>query len=73
MYVCVCNAVTERAIQRLVADGYTTLNEIQALTGCSGSCGACRDHAEAVIARSAAASAAPPRHLPVIHALPQPA
>src|SRR5699024_7718429 len=38
MYVCICNAVTERTIRELVADGYHSLNEIQALTGCSGTC-----------------------------------
>jgi bacterioferritin-associated ferredoxin len=54
MYVCVCNAVTERTIRELVADGYHSLNEIQALTGCSGTCGRCADHAEAVIEASLA-------------------
>lgn len=49
MYVCVCNAVTERTIRGLVAEGYHSLNEIQALTGCSGTCGRCDDHAVAVI------------------------
>lgn len=64
MYVCVCNAVTERAISDLVAEGYHSLNEIQALTGCSGSCESCRDHAEAVIEASLARPARPV--LPVI-------
>jgi len=50
MYVCICNAVTERRIRSLVHAGHHTLNEIQALTGCAGSCGSCREHAEAVIA-----------------------
>ncbi|RFF27520.1 MULTISPECIES: bacterioferritin-associated ferredoxin [unclassified Wenzhouxiangella] len=59
MYVCVCNAVTERTIRDLVAEGYHTLNEIQALTGCSGTCGRCHDHAEAVIEASLARPASP--------------
>jgi len=50
MYVCICNAVTERRIRELVSEGYHTLNEIQALTGCADSCGSCREHAESVIA-----------------------
>lgn len=49
MYVCICNAVTERTIQGLVAQGYRRLDEIQALTGCSTACGQCREHATAVI------------------------
>ncbi|RFF32049.1 (2Fe-2S)-binding protein [Wenzhouxiangella sediminis] len=64
MYVCVCNAVTERTIRNLVAEGYHTLDEIQALTGCSGSCGRCRDHAEAVIEASLARPVRP--SLPVV-------
>jgi len=52
MYVCVCNAVTERTIRDLVAEGYHSVNEIQALTGCSGTCGRCHEHAEAVIETS---------------------
>ena len=52
MYVCVCNAVTERTIRDLVAEGYHSVNEIQALTGCSGTCGRCHEHAEAVIEAS---------------------
>jgi bacterioferritin-associated ferredoxin len=54
MYVCVCNAVTERTVRELVSEGYHSLNEIQALTGCSDSCGRCREHAEAVIEASLA-------------------
>jgi bacterioferritin-associated ferredoxin len=49
MYVCLCNAVTESTIRELVEDGYATLNEIEAVTGCSGACGTCRDHAERII------------------------
>ncbi|NBB91671.1 MAG: (2Fe-2S)-binding protein [Gammaproteobacteria bacterium] len=64
MYVCVCNAVTERTIRGLVADGYHSLNEIQALTGCSDSCGRCREHAEAVIEASLARPSRPT--LPVL-------
>lgn len=72
MYVCVCNAVTERTIRTLVADGYDTLNEIQALTGCAGSCGTCRDYAEAVIAH-AVAQPEFPRRLPLFESAAQPA
>jgi len=64
MYVCVCNAVTERAIRELVSEGCRSLNEIQALTGCSDTCGRCHEHAEAVIEASLARSARPT--LPVV-------
>lgn len=70
MYVCVCNAVTERTVRELVSEGYHTLNEIQALTGCSDTCGRCREHAEAVIEASLARPARPA--LPVIEATTRP-
>lgn len=41
MYVCVCNAVTERAIQEAVADGVRTYQSLQARTGCGTCCGCC--------------------------------
>lgn len=66
MYVCLCNAVTERTIRNLVADGYDSLPEIQALTGCSNTCGRCTEHAEAVIEAALARPAAPT--IPVLQA-----
>lgn len=45
MYVCICNAVPESAIDALVAEGVTCFEEIQAITGCSGTCGSCYEHA----------------------------
>lgn len=59
MYVCVCNAITERTIRELVTQGYHSLDEIQALTGCSGTCGRCSEHAEAVIEASLARPSRP--------------
>jgi len=49
MYVCVCNAITERAIHRMVKDGCTTLGEVQALSGCADCCGTCHDYALEVL------------------------
>lgn len=45
MYVCVCNGVTDRDIQRAVAEGCTSLDELAARTGCGTTCGCCRDYA----------------------------
>ena len=64
MYVCLCNAVTERTIRNLVADGYHSLPEIQALTGCSNTCGRCTEHAESVIEAALARPA--PAKIPVL-------
>ncbi|HLS06066.1 MAG TPA: (2Fe-2S)-binding protein [Wenzhouxiangella sp.] len=65
MYVCICNAVTEAAIRALVAQGCDSLDEVQALTGCSGTCGSCREHAEAVIQSALSERAATTATIPI--------
>lgn len=49
MYVCLCNAVTEKMIRQAVADGVSSLDELTRLTGCSGACGGCVDAAAEVL------------------------
>lgn len=49
MYVCVCNAVTEQAIQEAVADGVRTFPALQAETGCGTCCGCCEPVATQVM------------------------
>ncbi len=52
MYVCVCNAVTESQIQALVDNGVNTLEALQQITGCAGTCGNCTDLAEQTIRKA---------------------
>ena len=42
MYVCICNAVTERTIREHASRGVATLEELTAATGAGACCGACR-------------------------------
>jgi bacterioferritin-associated ferredoxin len=42
MYVCVCNAVTDRQIEHAVADGADGLDAVIARTGAGACCGSCR-------------------------------
>lgn len=49
MYVCICNAVTERAIHDAARCGVRTLDELTVATGCAGNCGSCRELACAVL------------------------
>jgi len=49
MYVCICNAVTEKMIRQAAADGVRSLGELTRRTGCSGECGSCADLAEEVL------------------------
>lgn len=70
MFVCVCNAVTDREIRDLARRGVDSLEELRMLTGCSDCCGQCADEAEAVLASVAAPAHGPA--IPVVD-LPQPA
>jgi bacterioferritin-associated ferredoxin len=50
MYVCICNAVTERTIREAAATGVRTLSELSRRTGCSDCCGSCADLASEILA-----------------------
>lgn len=45
MYVCVCKAVSDRAIAKAVAEGVTTLKELRERTALGTGCGKCVPHA----------------------------
>jgi len=50
MYICVCHQITDRQIRRAVAQGASTLGEVQLQLPVGGCCGRCVDSARAVIA-----------------------
>ena len=52
MYVCICNAVTERQIEAQIADGADSFEQLQQQLQVATCCGSCRDAAEACLARS---------------------
>ncbi len=49
MYVCLCNAVTDRDIAQAVSGGATDLAGVQAATGASTGCGSCQHITKTVI------------------------
>ncbi|MCA1778841.1 MAG: (2Fe-2S)-binding protein [Xanthomonadaceae bacterium] len=49
MFICVCNAITDREIREHAAGGVKTLEELRMRTGCSDCCGQCADEAEAIL------------------------
>ncbi|MFT3791143.1 MAG: bacterioferritin-associated ferredoxin [Rudaea sp.] len=49
MYVCICNAVTDKMIREAAAEGVSSLAELTRRTGCSGDCGSCADLAEEIL------------------------
>jgi len=49
MYVCICNAVTDKMIRAAVAEGAASLADLNRMTGCAGGCGSCADLAREVL------------------------
>ncbi|MFU8878204.1 MAG: bacterioferritin-associated ferredoxin [Wenzhouxiangellaceae bacterium] len=46
MFICVCNAVSDREIRDLARRGVESYAELQRLTGCGNCCGQCAEEAE---------------------------
>ncbi len=49
MYVCICNAVTERQIRRAVELGACSLADLSESLGAATGCGKCASHACAIL------------------------
>ncbi|WP_373740852.1 bacterioferritin-associated ferredoxin [Neisseria sp.] len=49
MFVCICNAITERQIQDSVAAGASSMNDLQAQLGVGTCCGCCKDLASSYL------------------------
>lgn len=49
MYICVCNAVTDRAIRDAVASGAASLTDVQSVLPVGMCCGRCKDVARNVV------------------------
>jgi bacterioferritin-associated ferredoxin len=49
MYVCICNAVTDRDIRRVVDKGARSLFEVQCQLPVGSCCGRCQDEASNVV------------------------
>ncbi|HEY9281352.1 MAG TPA: (2Fe-2S)-binding protein [Eoetvoesiella sp.] len=45
MFICICNAITERQIQSAVADGAHTMSDLQGQLGVASCCGCCAETA----------------------------
>ncbi len=45
MFICICNAITERQVQSAIADGAVTMSDLQGQLGVATCCGCCADTA----------------------------
>ena len=49
MYVCICNAVTDRQIRQAAEQGVSSMAELSRRTGCTDCCGSCADLASEIL------------------------
>ena len=54
MYVCICNAVTDKDIRRAARQGANTLYELQDRLGVAACCGSCADQASEILEQTQA-------------------
>jgi bacterioferritin-associated ferredoxin len=45
MFICICNAISERQVKQAVAEGATTLADLQGQLGVATCCGCCAETA----------------------------
>lgn len=56
MYICICNAVTDRAIRRAVSEGASSVREVSLMTGCGTQCGSCVQQVRDILQESRASA-----------------
>ena len=49
MYICICNAVTDRDIKSAATRGICTMEQLRFETGCAGTCGQCEAMARQIL------------------------
>lgn len=49
MYVCICNAVTDRNIREAVENGASNMRALKQCTGAASQCGKCLPQAKAIL------------------------
>ncbi|MER3546184.1 MAG: (2Fe-2S)-binding protein [Rhodanobacteraceae bacterium] len=60
MYVCICNAVTDRDIRNAAGEGVESFQQLQSRTGCGTCCGCCKEEASRLLTEACAENAALP-------------
>jgi len=61
MYVCICNAVTDKEIRAAATTGVSNLWDLQKKLGVAAACGSCKEHAMEVLAEAKSGTVTEPR------------
>lgn len=64
MYICICNAVTEREIRQCAELGVCSLGELRECLGVGSNCGQCRSAAKQILREARSADAGSSRMQP---------
>jgi bacterioferritin-associated ferredoxin len=64
MYVCVCNAITDKQIRRAARNGVNTLYELRGTLGVSAGCGSCARTAQEILDEEILGSGNPQVYVP---------
>jgi len=64
MYVCVCNAITDKQIRRAARSGVSTLYELRGNLGVAAGCGSCARTAEDILDEELLGNASPQVYVP---------
>jgi bacterioferritin-associated ferredoxin len=60
MYVCICNAITDKQIRRAAKNGAANLYELREHLGVASNCGSCADQAKSILQEARQSSFAKP-------------
>ena len=64
MYVCICNAVTDKQIRRAARQGTESLSELRERLGVASNCGSCADQARQILDQHSERRAKPRLYVP---------
>ena len=61
MYVCICNAITDKQIRRAAKAGVANVYELRENLGVASNCGSCADQAQSILNETRQSGFAQPR------------
>lgn len=64
MYVCVCNAITDKQIRRAAKNGVNSLYELRGTLGVAAGCGSCARTAQEILDEELAGASSPQVYVP---------
>ena len=64
MYVCICNAITDKQIRRAAKNGVSSLYELRGELGVAAGCGSCARTAEQILDEETANVRGPQLYVP---------